>query len=230
MENRSRGITFVWMALAAIIMIAINNAVPVEIPDVSLLPETNMGSGQWYMEQVMPWPDFISPSSNIAYTPGPDTEMFWEPHEMPPLPDCDDLGFDDCHWETHYMESRSGDMVQVELKSSDGKVIGRAELIRLDTASQEGWEISRLYNMGYKHAWIARIEVMNVFRGNGLGTIGGSSRVNGITEPASAACADCRAVQNPTNGKRRDPPSDRAGQSPAGGRPRHPLPSSPRRW
>lgn len=162
----SNASTFLIAAIVAVVLWVVSTGPPIQIPDVRM-PDVSGDTGQWHMEQVMPWPEFVTPA--MTYTPGPETEMFWDDGEMPPIPDCSDLGVDECRWEAHNMQSPSGDMIQVELRSSNGKVMGRAELLRVQT--YEYPELQALQRMGYHDAWIARIEVLNVFRGNGLGRL-----------------------------------------------------------
>lgn len=162
MEAKARATGLFWLALvAAAVVWAIGNLPPVELPP---LPAESSG---WHMEQVMPWPDHILPA--VTYTPGPDTRIYYDPGEMPPLPNCEELGIDDCRWRADLMESPSGDMIQVELREGSGKVVGRAELLKVQTSEYP--ELQALRQMGYREGWIARIEVRNVLRGNGLGRL-----------------------------------------------------------
>ncbi len=84
------------------------------------------------------------------------------------MPDCKDLGVPDCKWDAKLRQEPSGEgrVIETTLKQ-DGKVIGKAQVMEVETAEFE--ELKVLHDMGHKKAWISHIKIKGSLRGNGLG-------------------------------------------------------------
>lgn len=155
--NNTAGL-FVAMLLAALLFVAAQ-----ALPDIRISLPALTGPS-WHLQQVAPWPEFVAPAVTTA--PGPDTAIWLDPGDLPPPPDCRDLGVEECEWEANWIDD---DMMQLQLKAKDGRVVGRAELLRVQTA--EFPELHQLARLGYREGWIARVEVLNTLRGNGIGKV-----------------------------------------------------------
>lgn len=122
-------------------------------------------SADWYVEQVAPWPEFVLPVMDGPAGVG--DPIYFEPHELPPPPNCQQLGIEECQWQARWVGGSGEDMIELELRSKDGRLVGRAQMLKIQTG--EFPELEQLARVGYNEGWIARIEVVKAARGQGIG-------------------------------------------------------------
>lgn len=158
-DSQGRGVNTVVMIVIAIAMVAVTS---------NLLNAQGMlnlfgGSGGAYDEVIAMPPGTYAGLTERENEGG--YPMYLTPSELPPPPNCEDIGLTDCEW-----EATSNDRsMRVELVTEDGEVVGRTELLKVQT--EEYPELSRLSRAGIREAWIARVEVMEALRGRGLGEL-----------------------------------------------------------
>lgn len=88
---------------------------------------------------------------------------------MPPLPDCSSLGIECDEWDVQLRETTDGNnILDVSLKSQ-GRTVGKAQLMRVETAEFE--QLHLLHQQGVRQAWIGHIQVAKAFRSAGLGRL-----------------------------------------------------------
>lgn len=89
------------------------------------------------------------------------------PMQLPPnlpMPDCQELGLEDCRWRAWRAED--GKEIRVELKTGEDTTIARVEL------SEETFaDIPELAETGISRGWFGYIEVAEAFQGHGLGRL-----------------------------------------------------------
>ncbi len=84
------------------------------------------------------------------------------------LPDCKELEIPGCEWESRLRQQPDGTdkIIETDLVQ-DGKVIGKAQVMEIETAEYE--QLHELAEAGHEKAWISHIQVVRAYRGNGLG-------------------------------------------------------------
>lgn len=84
------------------------------------------------------------------------------------LPDCKELKITGCEWESRLRQDVDGSerVIETDLVQ-DGKVVGKAQVMEIETAEYE--QLEELAQAGHEKAWISHIKVVRAYRGNGLG-------------------------------------------------------------
>jgi hypothetical protein len=89
------------------------------------------------------------------------------PMQLPsnlPMPNCQELGLEDCRWRA--WRSEDSKEIRVELKAGEDTTVARVEL------SEETFaDVPELAQTGISRGWFGYIEVVNAFRGHGLGRL-----------------------------------------------------------
>lgn len=150
-------------AMVAAVAIWISN-----VPDIRVNQPVFDRAGSEQLEEVLPLPPFVH-KATLAGEGGPWNEVFFTPEEMPPPPNCRDLGIEECDWDVRFYDLGEEVEVRVKLKSGQGKTLGETQLVRVQTA--EFPELAPLNQAGYRETWLAQVRVMRLLRGRGLGKL-----------------------------------------------------------
>lgn len=85
------------------------------------------------------------------------------------MPDCRSIA-PECRWKGSVVRSADGrGLVEVELVDSKGTVVGRAQLMEVETA--EFAELAPLREAGYSRGWIGHVQIARAYRGSGMGRL-----------------------------------------------------------
>jgi ribosomal protein S18 acetylase RimI-like enzyme len=110
-----------------------------------------------------------SPTFNLSVMANGNVEISL-PTDSTDMPDCKDLGIEGCNWEAKLQRGVDGSNSVIDTTLvRDGQVVGRVQVLEIETGSTDYELLETVAEMGHERAWISHVQVLESYRGQGLG-------------------------------------------------------------